>query len=152
MESRTKTPYEMLLINRLAKITDHPIVQGAGPINVIGIGSHEDCGNRVPSLDEVAVEFGPGHRRHVDVGDQAGRFAETRGREEIGCRRESLGAQAHNPANSAPFARPREIYANGGLCDGAERTQTNLPGLQFCRTSLRRVQERSSEGRPRAPQ
>jgi hypothetical protein len=30
----------MLFIDRLAKITDHPLVQGAGPVNVIGIGSH----------------------------------------------------------------------------------------------------------------
>ena len=86
-----KTPYQMLFINRLAKVADDPIVQGAGPVNIIGVGSHEDCRNRVPCIDEVSVEFDSGHRRHVDVGDQAGRFGETRGCKEIGRRCKSLG-------------------------------------------------------------
>ena len=47
MESRTKTPHEMLLINGLAKVTNDPIVQSAGPDVVIGIGRHEDRRNRV---------------------------------------------------------------------------------------------------------
>jgi len=51
----------------------------------------------VPGLDEVAVEFNPGHRRHVDVGDQAGRFAETGGPEEIGCRRKDTYGIAQRP-------------------------------------------------------
>src|SRR5262245_7341251 len=87
----------MLFINWLAKITDHPIVQGTSPVNVIGIGSHEDCGNRVPCLDEVVVEFEPGHRRHVDIGDQAGRFGKTRGCEEIRRRWKSLDGIAQGP-------------------------------------------------------
>ena len=31
----------------------------------------------MPYINEVSVEFDPGHRRHMDVGDQAGRFGET---------------------------------------------------------------------------
>ena len=81
--SRAKTPYQMLLINRLAKITNDPIVQGAGAFNVVGVGSHENCRNRVSGLDEVSVQLDSGHRRHMDVSDQAGRFDETRGSEEI---------------------------------------------------------------------
>ena len=76
----------MLFINRLAKVADDPIVQGADPVNIIGVGSHEDCRNRAPCIDEVSVEFDSGHRRHLDVSDQAGRFDETRRGEEIGCR------------------------------------------------------------------
>ena len=49
LESRTETPYQMLLINRLTKVTDDPILQGADPLNVIGVGSNEDCRNRVPA-------------------------------------------------------------------------------------------------------
>ena len=102
LESRTKTPYQMLLINRLTKVTNDPIVQGAGPVNVIGVGSNEDRRNRVSCIDEVSVELESGHRRHMDVSDQAGRFDETRGCEEIGCRREGLDVVAqrsHEPSH-----------------------------------------------------
>jgi hypothetical protein len=51
MESRAKTPHEMLLINGLAKVANHPIVQSAGPDVVIGIGRHEDGRNRMPHID-----------------------------------------------------------------------------------------------------
>src|SRR5271170_6259931 len=94
MESRTKTPYEMLIINWLAKVTNDSILQSAVSIGVIGIGRNEDCGNHVAGLDELVIEFDPGHCRHIDVGDQAGCFNEARRCEEIGCRRESLDAVA----------------------------------------------------------
>ena len=68
-ESSVKTPFQMLFIDRLAKVTDDPLVQGADPVNIIGIGSHEDCRNLAPCIDEVSVEFDSGHRRHVYVGD-----------------------------------------------------------------------------------
>ena len=84
----------MLVINRLAKITNNSIVQSAGSINVIGVGSNEDRGNRMPGIDEVPVEFYPAHRRHIDVSDQHGSFLKTRGPEEIGRRRKSLDAVA----------------------------------------------------------
>src|SRR6266511_175275 len=90
LESRTKPPYQMLLIHRLTKVTNDPIVQGAGAVNVVGVGSNENCRNRVARSDEASVEFAPGHRRHMDVSDQAGRFGETRGCEEIGRRWKSL--------------------------------------------------------------
>jgi hypothetical protein len=81
----------MLFIDRLTKVADDPIVQGADPVNIIGVGSHEDCRNRVPSIDEVSVELDSGHRRHVYVGDEAGRFGETGGCKEIVRRRKCLG-------------------------------------------------------------
>jgi len=87
----------MLFINRLTKVTDDPVIKGAGPVNIIGVGSHEDCRNRVARSHEASVEFAPGHRRHVDVGDQAGRFGETRGCEEIGRRWKSLDGIAQRP-------------------------------------------------------
>jgi hypothetical protein len=46
MESRTKTPHEMLLINGLAKVANDPIVQGAGPDVVNWAGRHEDAGGK----------------------------------------------------------------------------------------------------------
>ena len=86
-----KTPHQIPLINWLAKVTNDPIVQGAGPVNVSRVGRHEDRRNRVPRLNEVSVELDPGHGRHMDVSDQAGRFNETRGCEEIGRRSKSFG-------------------------------------------------------------
>jgi hypothetical protein len=67
-ESRAKTPFQMLFIHWLTKVTDDPVSQGAGPINIIGVGRYEDRRNSVARLDEVSVECDPGHRRHVDVG------------------------------------------------------------------------------------
>jgi hypothetical protein len=48
-------------------------------------------------IDEVFVELDSGHRGHMDVSDQAGGFDETRGCEEIACRRESLDRVAQRP-------------------------------------------------------
>jgi hypothetical protein len=87
----------MVFINRLTKVANDPIVQGASPVKVIGVGSNEDGRNGVPDFDEISVELDSGHRGHMDVGDQAGRFDETRGCEEIGCRREGLDAVAQRP-------------------------------------------------------
>src|SRR6266436_4280519 len=64
----------MLLINWLTKVTNDPVVQGASPVNVIGVGSNEDRRNGVPDFDEVSVELDSGHRRHMDVGDQSSRL------------------------------------------------------------------------------
>src|SRR6266436_2449922 len=91
----------MLLINWLTKVTNDPIVQGASPVNVIGVGRNEDRRNGVPDFDEVSVELDSGHRGHMDVGDQASRFDETRRCEEIGCRRETLGGVTQRPHEPA---------------------------------------------------
>ena len=84
-----KAPFQMLFINRLAKVADDPIVQGTDPVDIIGVGSHEDCRNRAPCIDEVSVEFNSVHRRHVYVGDYAGCFGETGG-----CKKSSADAKA----------------------------------------------------------
>src|SRR5580658_4869855 len=97
MESGTETPHEIVLVNGLAKVTDDPFVQGADPGVVIMVGSHEDRWNREARTDEVSVELGTGHSRHLDVGDQAGGFDETRGRKEIGWRWEYLNSVAQRP-------------------------------------------------------
>jgi len=39
-------------------------------------------------VDKAPSELEAGHGRHVDVGNQAGRFGEERGRQEFGSRRE----------------------------------------------------------------
>ena len=85
-ESCLKTTRQALCIDRLPKITHHPIIQRARAVKVIGIASHQDCRNPLTCLDEVAVKFDAGHRRHVDISDQAGGFAKAMGREEISCR------------------------------------------------------------------
>ena len=87
----------MRLINWLAKVANDPILDGLGAVNIIGVGSNEDRWNRVPCIDEVSIEFDSGHRRHMDISDQAGGFDHTRGCEEIGCRRESLDSIAQRP-------------------------------------------------------
>jgi hypothetical protein len=78
-------------IDRLAKVTDDPIVQDANPVNIIGVGSHKDRRDGVCCINEMSVQFDPGHPGHLDIGDQACRFGKTRRCDEIGRRRESLG-------------------------------------------------------------
>ena len=80
----------MVLIKWLVEVTKYPILQGAGPHNVIGVGRNEDRWNRVARIDEASVQLVSVHPRHIDVSDQAGGFTETRRREEIRSRREGL--------------------------------------------------------------
>jgi len=101
----------MLFINWLTKITDDPVVHGPDPVNVVGVGSHDDCRNRAPCIDKVFVEFDPGHCRHIDVSDQASCFTETRGFEEIGGRWKSLDGIAQRPHEpSHGLAKERIIF------------------------------------------
>jgi len=90
IESLAKTPREMHLIDGLAQETKNSIFERARSDAIVGVGRHEDCRNRVPCIDEAPVELESGHRGHLDVGDQAGRFANTRGCEEFARRRESF--------------------------------------------------------------
>jgi hypothetical protein len=48
-------------------------------------------------MNEVSMQFDPGHRRHVHVSDQADRFGDTRGCEEIGRRWKDLDSVAQRP-------------------------------------------------------
>jgi hypothetical protein len=95
----------MLFINRLSKKTNDSIPQGTGPDIVISVGRHEDRRNRVPQIDEASIKLDPGHRRHMDICDQAGGLAKTRGSEEIGRRWESLNSvptRPHKPLHRFP--------------------------------------------------
>jgi Histidine kinase-, DNA gyrase B-, and HSP90-like ATPase len=96
-ERRAEALQQTRLVNGLSKVADDPIVECAGPVGVVGVGSDEDRRNRVSGIDEMSVEVDSGHRRHMDVGDQAGGFGETRGCEEIGGRAESLDSVAQRP-------------------------------------------------------
>jgi hypothetical protein len=92
----------MLIVNRFTKVTNDSILQSAGSINVIWIGSNEDCRNRVLGINEAPVEFDPGHRRHMDVSDEASCLREMRRCEEIGCRQENLNGvilRSHEPSH-----------------------------------------------------
>ena len=102
------TPLEIFLVDRLPKVTDNAIPQSASPIKVVGVGSHEDCRNRVPRFNEVSAELNTGHPRHVDVSNEAGGFNETRRREEIGCRRVNLdivAQRSHEPSHGIAKGR-----------------------------------------------
>jgi hypothetical protein len=52
----------MLLVNGLAKVTNHPLPQSASPDVFVGIGGNDDRRNRIPRAREVFVEFKSGHR------------------------------------------------------------------------------------------
>ena len=65
LDSGTKAPLEMVVIDRLAEVTNHPIVQGAVPTNLIRVCRNEDRRDRVACVDEVSVEFDASHSRHL---------------------------------------------------------------------------------------
>jgi hypothetical protein len=70
-ESSAKAPFQLLLINWFAKVANDPIVQGAGAFPLVGIGSNENCRNRVPCFDQVFGQLDAGHRRHASAIKQA---------------------------------------------------------------------------------
>ena len=47
----------MVVIHRLAEVTNHPILQGAVPNNLVRVCRNEDRRDRVACIDEVSVEF-----------------------------------------------------------------------------------------------
>jgi len=66
-----KTPQKKLLINRLRKVANDPILQSASPDLIIGVGRHEDRRNLTPCSDQMSVELGSGHPGHLNIRDQA---------------------------------------------------------------------------------
>ena len=94
MESTTKTTLEMVVIHRLAEVTNDSILQSTPPDDLVRVCGNEDRRNRVPCSDEMAVELKTSHSRHLNVGDQARCCCEERGCQEVGCRRERLGSVA----------------------------------------------------------
>jgi hypothetical protein len=99
------------LIHRFSEVTHDAVVQGADAVNLIGEGRYENCRNRVARTDKASIKFEPGHRGHVDVGDQASRFVETRGREKLGRRRKNIDHIAQRPHEpSHGFAKELIIF------------------------------------------
>jgi len=94
-ESRVKTPCEIPFIHWFTEVARDPVAQGAGPVNIVRESSHEYCRNGVAGIDKAPKKFDTCHRRHVNVGDQAGRFTHARRCEKIGRRRKNIDHKAH---------------------------------------------------------
>ena len=97
LKSPTKTKNQILLVNRLTKVTSDPLIQDPGAFTLLGICGNQNGRSAVPCTDQVFIEFDAGHLRHMDVSDQAGRFNKTGRSEEIRSRRESLDVVAERP-------------------------------------------------------
>jgi len=76
LENRTNTVFEMVVIHGLAEITDHPVLKGAVPRDLIRVSGHENRRDPMSRVKQVFVELDPRHCGHVDVSYQAGRFSE----------------------------------------------------------------------------
>ena len=76
----------MVVIHRLAKVTNDPILQGTVPGDLIRVCGNENRRDRVARIDEMSVELNSSHSRHLDVADQARGCSEERRCQEIGCR------------------------------------------------------------------
>ena len=96
LESRTKAALQMLIIHGFAKVTNHPILQGAVSSDVIRIGSDENGRDHVARIDEMSVELNPAHARHLNVSDQARRFGDERRFQELGGRGKRLDRVAQH--------------------------------------------------------
>jgi len=94
-ESRVKTPCEISFIHWFAEVARDPVVQGAGPVNIVRESSYEYCRNGVAIINKAPIKLDTCHRRHVNVGDQTGRFAHPGRREKIGRRRKNIDHKAH---------------------------------------------------------
>ena len=97
LESRTKAPFEMVIIHRLAEVTNDSILQSTPPDGLVRVCGKEDRRNHVPCSDEMSVELKTRHSRHLNVGDQARRCTEERRCQEIGCRGERFDRVAQRP-------------------------------------------------------
>src|SRR5262245_25410761 len=79
---------------------------------VIGVGREQDCRNFAACFDEILIEFYPSHRRHMNVGDKAGRLRKTWRCEEIGGRGERLDSKTHRPHESSHGFAKQLIIVN----------------------------------------
>ena len=126
MESRTKAPLEMVVIHRLAEVTNNSILQGAPPDDLIRVCGNEDRRDRVPCIDEMSVELKTSHSRHLNVGDQARCCCEERGCQEIGCRRERFDSVAQRA--SRVFSWIRETADHPRRSISSYFSASRLPG------------------------
>src|SRR5262245_66644947 len=93
-ESPTEAAFEMLIIDRLAEVTNDPILESTPPNDLVRVCGNDDRGNRVSRIDEMSVEFNSGHSRHLNVGDQTRGCSEETRCQEIGGRRERVDGVA----------------------------------------------------------
>ncbi|MEA3022993.1 MAG: hypothetical protein QOK01_1845, partial [Alphaproteobacteria bacterium] len=96
-QRRAETLQQTRLVNGLLKVADDSILERAGLVDVVDVGSDEDRRNRVSAIDKASVEVHSGHSRHLDVGNQAGGFNQAMGCKKIGGRSESLDGVAQRP-------------------------------------------------------
>jgi len=74
LESPAKTPFEMVIIHRLAEVTNDAVLQSSIADDLIRVCGNENCRNRIAPIEELSVELDSGHSRHLDVSNQAGGF------------------------------------------------------------------------------
>src|SRR5690242_1285807 len=94
LESRTKAALEMVVIHRLAEVTNDSILQSAPADDLVRVCGNEDRRHRAPCSDEMSVKLKTSHSRHLNIGDQARCCCQERGCQEVSCRRERLGSVA----------------------------------------------------------
>src|SRR5262249_57720971 len=87
-ESRTEAAFEIVVIDRLAKVANDPIIESTPPDDLVRVCGNDDRGHRVSCIDEMSVELNSGHSRHLNVGDQTRGCSEESRCQEIGSPRE----------------------------------------------------------------
>ena len=86
--------FEMVVIDRLAEVTNDPILESTPPDDLVRVCGNDDRGHRVSCIDEMSVELNSGHSRHLNVGDQTRGCTEERRCQEIGSRWERFDGVA----------------------------------------------------------
>ena len=59
LECRTQAPLEMIVVHRLAKVANNPVLKCPIPDDVIGVCGNENCRDRVPRHDQLPVQLDP---------------------------------------------------------------------------------------------
>ena len=123
LESRTKAPFEMVIIHGFAEGNRplHPSRRGFG--RLIRICGDENRRDHVARIDEVSVELNPGHSRHLDVGDQAPGFRQEEAMPGNRLPRESFdGVAQRRHEFSHGFAKGLIILDNRDQCTFRHRS------------------------------
>src|SRR5689334_23298718 len=71
-QSRADTCKQLISVKRFAQIADDASREGTGPDIVVGIRGNKNCRNGMSGLKQPTVQLETRHRRHLDIGNEAG--------------------------------------------------------------------------------
>src|SRR5215831_12393897 len=90
-ERRVDTSEQVVLVEWLAQVTNHPIPQRALPRAVVRVRGDQNGRYALSGRHQVAMQLDPCHTRHLHVRDQTRGAGDLAGAQELFCGCESFG-------------------------------------------------------------